>query len=145
MKSLLAEIGTNTSGTRSSRSGHCTVAVDSEWCKCLCLPTERVPVSCIIFENFGSPFINSSNFKPKLTVAQAVSRRLLTTESRDHIAVVRDLLWTEWHWVRFISEHCIFPVPISIPSMLHIHSHISQVMDSEPIRCYFCPITTMRE
>lgn len=76
-------------------------------------------------------------------MAQAVSRRLLTTESRDHIAVVRDLLWTEWHRVRFLSKHS-FPVPVSIPSMLHIHWHISQV-DSEPVRRQFCPITTMRE
>jgi hypothetical protein len=38
-----------------------------------------------------------------------------------------------------------FPVPLSIPSMLHIHSNISQVMDSEPIGRWFCPVTTMRE
>lgn len=38
-----------------------------------------------------------------------------------------------------------FPVPVSIPSMLRIQSHIPQVMDSEPVRRRFYPITTMRE
>jgi hypothetical protein len=44
-------------------------------------------------------------------MAQAVSRRPLTTEARVRTQVksMRDLWWTKWHWDRFFSELSVFP------------------------------------
>jgi hypothetical protein len=44
-------------------------------------------------------------------MAQAVSRRPLTTEARvrSEVKSMWDLWWTKWHWDRFFSELSVFP------------------------------------
>jgi hypothetical protein len=44
-------------------------------------------------------------------MAQAVSRRPLTTEARvrSQVQSMWDLWWTNWHWDRFFSELSVFP------------------------------------
>jgi hypothetical protein len=44
-------------------------------------------------------------------MAQAVSRRPVTTEARvrSQVKSMWDLWWTKWHWDRFVSELSVFP------------------------------------
>jgi hypothetical protein len=53
-------------------------------------------------------------------MAQAVSRRPLTTEARvrSQVKSMWDLWWTKWHWDRFFSEFRFSPVNF-IPLVLH--------------------------
>jgi hypothetical protein len=94
--------------------------------------------SCPLHNSPPLDSVLSNKIPQGRAMAQAVSRRPLTTEARvrSQIKSIWDLWWTKWHWDRFFSELSVFPcrfhstgAPLIVKigkTTAHLHHRVAQ-------------------